>query len=270
MLCPHQGTKSHEIFCFTDTAVKMLESQWKTSTQPTKSRLVPLKTFIEEILKRSRTSFSTLQLCLLYLFRFKRAIPAYNRSLASSPASTPQQKRAHPTCCCRRMFLSALIVAAKYVQDRNYSNKAWSKISGLTVEEITANEREFLAVLDWKLFVPYKSFVNWSSMLLNLACQMRGKATGIHADGLRDNSLPPMEDGRKVFGLGGPLSTDNTIDGAPLTPPTEAGEVGIVKMYPGMVEVEGFYPSPEVEGVEVRVGRKRKLEEVGDVESGRA
>ncbi|KAI9096635.1 hypothetical protein DFS34DRAFT_581375, partial [Phlyctochytrium arcticum] len=164
-----------------DTAVRLLEIQWKSnSSTPSKSRLVPLKTFMKEILKRSRTSFSTLQLCLLYLVRFRHHLPAYNRTLALEAAAAAAAA-AHPSCCSRRMFLSALIVAAKYVQDRNYSNKAWSKIAGLPVEEITLNEREFLKCLNWKLHVTKRSFVSWSSMLLNVAHQIRshGENTGM-------------------------------------------------------------------------------------------
>jgi hypothetical protein len=33
--------------------------------------------------------------------------------------------------CGRRMFLAALILSSKSLQDRNYSARAWSKISGL-------------------------------------------------------------------------------------------------------------------------------------------
>ncbi len=61
-----------------------------------------------------------------------------------SPASRALQ-------CGRRMFLAALILASKWLQDRNYSARAWSKISGLQVSEINDNERAFLAAVNWKL-----------------------------------------------------------------------------------------------------------------------
>lgn len=71
--------------------------------------------------------------------------------------------------CGRRMFLSALIASTKYLQDKNYSNRAWSKISGLPVSEINCNEREFLASIDYRLFVSQKSFVQWSfNILVNM------------------------------------------------------------------------------------------------------
>ncbi|CAJ0829500.1 3967_t:CDS:2 [Entrophospora sp. SA101] len=40
-------------------------------------------------------------------------------------------KNIDPATCGRRMFLASLIIASKYLQDKNYSNTAWSKICGL-------------------------------------------------------------------------------------------------------------------------------------------
>jgi len=64
------------------------------------------------------------------------------------------------------MFLAALIIASKYLQDSNYSNKAWSKISGLPLAEINENEVIFLRLIDYKLFIAEDVFKRWSSLLL--------------------------------------------------------------------------------------------------------
>ncbi|CAJ0847458.1 17520_t:CDS:2 [Entrophospora sp. SA101] len=55
--------------------------------------------------------------------------------------------------CGRRMFLASLIVASKYLQDNNYSNNAWSKISGLSLKEINSIERRFLQLIVYNLYV---------------------------------------------------------------------------------------------------------------------
>ncbi|KAL8784959.1 MAG: hypothetical protein Q9195_008825 [Heterodermia aff. obscurata] len=68
--------------------------------------------------------------------------------------------------CGRRMFLAALILASKYLQDRNYSTRAWSKISGLKVSEINTNERAFLAAVSWKLHMPEPLFQRWERIVL--------------------------------------------------------------------------------------------------------
>ncbi|KAI9238300.1 MAG: hypothetical protein BYD32DRAFT_358278, partial [Podila humilis] len=61
-----------------------------------------------------------------------------------------------------RTFLAALMVASKYLQDRNYSNKAWAKISGLSIKEINANELIFLKLIDYSLFVSNETFMRWT------------------------------------------------------------------------------------------------------------
>ncbi|KAK4906352.1 hypothetical protein LTR28_000614, partial [Elasticomyces elasticus] len=64
------------------------------------------------------------------------------------------------------MFLAALILASKYLQDRNFSAKAWSKMSGLKVCEINLNEMAFLRTVDWKLHIPGKLFQRWMEIVL--------------------------------------------------------------------------------------------------------
>jgi hypothetical protein len=64
------------------------------------------------------------------------------------------------------MFLAALILASKYLQDRNYSTRAWSKISGLKTEEIIANEKLFLISINSQLHVPSSLFYRWQDIVL--------------------------------------------------------------------------------------------------------
>ncbi|ORZ37931.1 hypothetical protein BCR44DRAFT_1375406, partial [Catenaria anguillulae PL171] len=121
--------------------------------------VIPLPTFIAEILRRSKSSFSTLQLALFYLFN-----SAPDPSASSSGGAPGVRSLA---TCGRRLFLAALILAAKYLQDKNYSNKAWAKISGLTALEINRNEREFLDTMDYGLFVSAAKFARWSALLVS-------------------------------------------------------------------------------------------------------
>jgi hypothetical protein len=68
--------------------------------------------------------------------------------------------------CGRRMFLAALILASKYLQDRNYSARAWSKISGLRTEEINQNEIAFLLAVNWKMHIADEVFQRWTDIVL--------------------------------------------------------------------------------------------------------
>ncbi|KAH8112566.1 hypothetical protein DFH11DRAFT_1485456, partial [Phellopilus nigrolimitatus] len=55
--------------------------------------------------------------------------------------------------CPRRTFLAALILASKFLQDRCYSNRAWSKLPGLPAQEVGRCERALGDALEWRLWV---------------------------------------------------------------------------------------------------------------------
>lgn len=124
--------------------------------------VLPLKTFIQETLRRSRTSYSTLQVALYYLIRVKHRVPKVDFTM-EQPEDSPSMRALQ---CGRRMFLAALILASKYLQDRNYSARAWSKISGLSTHEINLNEMTFLDAIGWRLHVSEPTFQRWTDLIL--------------------------------------------------------------------------------------------------------
>lgn len=164
---------------------------------------IPLDVFIRETLRRSRTSCSTLQAALLYCKRVggevvrKRAelegvalsadalaclseVAAPHLSHDAEPnhfpsltdglegtSSTPntQAQTSDPLMCSRRTFLAAVVVSSKFVQDRTYSNRAWSKISGLHVRELGAVERRMLNALAFDLAATDDEWTRWTRYL---------------------------------------------------------------------------------------------------------
>ena len=157
---------------FEDTTTQMIEVIWPLSVIPFCDRdvgknLIGLRTFIQEVLKRSKTSYSTLQVALYYLVLIKPCISSAGVDFTKAQTEDTHATRAMQ--CGRRMFLAALILASKYLQDRNYSARAWSKISGLKVPEINANERAFVAAIDWKLHVPEERFQRWTDVVLKFS-----------------------------------------------------------------------------------------------------
>lgn len=151
-----------------DSASQIVETIWPLSVVAVRSEslgckgVLPLRTFIQETLRRSRTSYSTLQVALYYLVKIRPHVPSHE--------FTTEQKTDSPNCramqCGRRMFLAALILASKYLQDRNYSARAWSKISGLQTQEINQNEMMFLQAVDWQLHVPESIYHKWTDIVL--------------------------------------------------------------------------------------------------------
>ncbi|GAA6061363.1 hypothetical protein JCM10212_005817 [Sporobolomyces blumeae] len=253
-----QAEKDRFVNGLVGASVLAIESIWGPSTPAssssstthfaTPSTVLPLAYFVREVLRRSRTSCSTLQLSLYYLHKCRREIrdavhqaessrieiaqlaamggsdsvdaaaaaavardeaavvdsfvsPVTKRSYEgdaaypsppdSPAASPPGPRRASPSSldateslgdrftrllsyqkspllCGRRMFLASLISASKYLQDRNYSNKAWAKISGLDVGEINENERAFLKVVGWEVHLHPDDFKRWTDRLSTL------------------------------------------------------------------------------------------------------
>lgn len=150
-----------------DSSTQIVEAIWPLSSAACRSELgskavLPLRTFIQETLRRSRTSYSTLQVALYYLILIKPHVPKHNFTMEQ-----PEDRHADRALQCgRRMFLAALILASKYLQDRNYSARAWSKISGLNTNEINQNEISFLLAVNWKLHIADDVFQRWTEIVL--------------------------------------------------------------------------------------------------------
>ncbi|KAI5925779.1 hypothetical protein F4810DRAFT_708292 [Camillea tinctor] len=151
-----------------DSSTQIVEAIWPLSSVFHRQELgskgvLPLRTFIQETLRRSRTSYSTLQVALYYLILIKPHVPKHDFTMEQ-----PDDIHANRVLQCgRRMFLAALILASKYLQDRNYSARAWSKISGLATQEINQNEMAFLLAVQWKLHITDEVFKRWTDIVLN-------------------------------------------------------------------------------------------------------
>ncbi|KAK0257741.1 PHO85 cyclin-5 [Friedmanniomyces endolithicus] len=176
-----------------DSATQMVEVIWPLSVVPCRSEgskrgVLPLRVYIEETLRRSRTSYSTLQVALYYLVLIKAFVPKNDFTMEQEmdcPAS-------RALMCGRRMFLSALILASKYLQDRNYSAKAWSKMSGLPVNEINTNERTFLGKVCWKLHIPEPIFKRWTDVVLNYTPGLHPPSPGEPGFGITWAGIVPL------------------------------------------------------------------------------
>ncbi|PGH14617.1 hypothetical protein AJ79_02952 [Helicocarpus griseus UAMH5409] len=151
-----------------DSASQIVEIIWPLSVLALRHdscgsrEVLSLRTFIQETLRRSRTSYSTLQVALYYLILVKPHVPKHDFTM-EQPRN---QHCLRAMQCGRRMFLSALILASKYLQDRNYSARAWSKISGLNTTEINQNELAFLHAVNWKIHISEPIFQRWTDIVL--------------------------------------------------------------------------------------------------------
>ncbi|CAI2187701.1 11394_t:CDS:2 [Funneliformis geosporum] len=150
-----------------DTTAIIIDEIWYNFPVHFNSQVIPLRLFIQETLRRSRTSWSTLQTALFYLKKIKPQILYlwHNPDRWTLSSKDNNNQGSDPATCGRRMFLASLIIASKYLQDRNYANNAWSKICGLPVQEINSIERRFLKLIDYNLFIGEDMYKLWTNVL---------------------------------------------------------------------------------------------------------
>ncbi|KAF9512433.1 hypothetical protein BS47DRAFT_1056622 [Hydnum rufescens UP504] len=120
--------------------------------------------FIHEVVRRSRTTCTTLEVAMCYIGAVR---PNVRQVLGDRENVCRQARvlRCHPCQIdvhrvynsplhdARRTFLASLVLASKFQQDRAYSNKAWAKLSGLPAQEVTRCETALGNALQWRLWV---------------------------------------------------------------------------------------------------------------------
>ena len=111
---------------------------------PSQFSLPPLQDFIQGLVDRSRVQVPTLMSSLIYLSRLQQKLPPVAKGMR---------------CTVHRIFLAALILAAKNLNDSSPKNKHWARYSavkgydgfGFSVTEVNLMEKQLLFLLDWDL-----------------------------------------------------------------------------------------------------------------------
>ena len=126
--------------------------------------------FMQKVLETTQVSQSVIVLSLHYIFRLKER----NRLTSSLPGSE------------FRVAIAALMMANKFVDEyvcvinlhcmlvltrhpsNTYTNKTWSDVSGIPLEEINKMEREILLGIDFSLYVNKTTYESWLNLLKGL------------------------------------------------------------------------------------------------------
>ncbi|OAA59691.1 cyclin [Niveomyces insectorum RCEF 264] len=107
--------------------------------------LPSLEAFITQLVVSSNVQVPTLMSTLVYLHRLKARLQPMAKGLR---------------CTTHRIFLAALILAAKYLNDSSPKNKHWASYSVITTDaynfgfsrtEVNLMEKQLLFLLDWDL-----------------------------------------------------------------------------------------------------------------------
>lgn len=102
-------------------------------------KMPSLEQFIAMICRRSNVRTPTLLTSVVYLRRLQQRLPNGARGMA---------------CTQHRIFLAALMLAAKYLNDSSPSNRHWSNYSAFfSLAEVNLMEKQMLFLLSWDLAI---------------------------------------------------------------------------------------------------------------------
>lgn len=116
-----------------------------------------LSNFVSTLLRHSGVSYSTLLCGLLYLLRFRHALPTKNGDQLKLKSTNPLYVMV--------MFVVSLMLGSKFLHDRHASNQAWAQSAYLPVELVNAAEIDFLHIIQHRLHVDQVIFQRWVAYL---------------------------------------------------------------------------------------------------------
>lgn len=108
-------------------------------------RHLTFKLYVQKILKATQISCTCMILALYYIQKLRSAYPLIHASIGSEV----------------RLFTTALVLANKYLDDNTFTNKTWSEVSSIPVNELNIMEMEFLSALNYTLHLPQDGFYAW-------------------------------------------------------------------------------------------------------------
>ncbi|CEP15595.1 hypothetical protein [Parasitella parasitica] len=110
-------------------------------------RHAAFKIYLQKVLKATQISCTCMILALHYIQRLRTAYPSIRASIGSEV----------------RLFTTALVLANKFLDDNTFTNKTWSEVSSIPVNELNIMEMEFLSALNYNIHIPDTQFFAWTS-----------------------------------------------------------------------------------------------------------
>ncbi|KAI5290830.1 hypothetical protein KEM54_000320 [Ascosphaera aggregata] len=150
--------------------VSPYEQTYGSQTYSQEPPLPSVQEFIYSLVVRSHVHTPTLMISLVFLARLKQSLPPRSKGMR---------------CSIHRIFIAALIIAAKNHNDSSPKNKHWARYTavkgyegfGFTVSEINLMERQMLYLLDWDMKVTeYDLLEHFEPFLAPIRASLQAKA----------------------------------------------------------------------------------------------
>lgn len=103
--------------------------------------------------KTSRVSYSILLVALIYLLRYIQMRQPHQQPIIL------QFTKGH------RLMAVCVMLACKFVQDRNASNESWAGLAGCSLEEFNAEEETLLRCIEYRMWITKAVFERWTEFL---------------------------------------------------------------------------------------------------------
>lgn len=132
--------------------VALCERTSKISTDKIRNEAASVSSFVREVLRRSKSNSKSTVLAFTYFNKI------YDSQLGRD--KLPEFAR-----CSKRVFLSCLILANKFLNDNSFTMKTWTMISGLKQKDLCLMERWCLDRLDYKLLVAETEYAVFENRL---------------------------------------------------------------------------------------------------------
>lgn len=118
---------------------------------------------IRKIYRDSRVSYSVLLVALVYLLRFiQTGNGTQDAELFALLRSTNRFRSLGG-----RMIAVSLVLACKFLQDKNASNEAWAGLASCSLTDFNAAEELFLRAIDYRVWVTKAVFDRWTCLLFS-------------------------------------------------------------------------------------------------------
>ncbi|KAJ1734075.1 hypothetical protein LPJ61_001255 [Coemansia biformis] len=147
------------------------------TVQHTHESLRQFQVFCQELLCSTQIAVPIVMLALLYVNSFRRRFPLLHGGSGSE----------------YRMFVVALMLASKFLEDNTFTTKTWSEVSRLPAGELVIMQREFLNALEHRLHVSVNDYRTWVHQLHAMMTDDAGKGARSMALSMSPSAFAPAD-----------------------------------------------------------------------------